>query len=443
MPIILSPSQETTCEAFRDFLLDDSQTEFLISGFAGSGKSFLVKYLVEMAQREYKLAKLIDPALIIQGYHFTATTNKAAYVLSNMLQTPTNTIHKLLGLTVQNNFKTGKVNLVKKNDCADLNHTIVFIDEASMITRELLGHIQGNISKHTNCKIVYIGDSYQLPPVKEVLCPIFQTDINNNFLSDIQRQVAGSPIIQLSTKYREMLDDHTLEWPEITDDGKIVFHYTDKEKWFDAIRTAYKAPHLPDDLRVLAWSNDRIHEYNRWIRSFKGETGDFAIGEIVQTNKPLIRKSRILAPTDSIHRILAIESTVVDDIPGYNITINGIDSGNSCSVYQPIDWREANQLASQFAKDKNWTAFFEIKDEWADLRPIHAQTVHKSQGSTYREVFIDLSNIGKNNKWQEVARLVYVAITRASHRVHLFGQLQNRYTKKPIKDLMEAFRHGA
>ena len=74
------------------------------------------------------------------------------------------------------------------------------------------------------------------------------------------------------------------------------------------------------------------------------------------------------------------------------------------------------------------------------MRPIYASTVHKSQGSTYREVFVDLNNITKNNNWREVARLVYVAITRASENVHLYGELKTTYNKKAVVNMMEPFK---
>lgn len=454
MTVTLSPSQQKAVEEFRDFLNDDEQHEFLISGFAGSGKSFLVEYLIHAVDREFQVARMIDPQARMPQLYFTATTNKATHVLSEMLGQQTYTIHKLLGLSVEINYKNGKQRLVAKHSPKSLSNSIVFIDEASMITRDLLKYIQEYARLATRCKIVYIGDSYQLPPVKETMCPIFQANLKTNFLTEIQRQVAGSPIIQLSTQYRKMLDDHTLDWPTIVPDNNVVFHYTDKNQWFDVIRDAFTTPHMPDDLRVLAWTNDRIREYNAWIRRLMGYTGVFGYHEVVQTNKPILNGSdRVLAATDSMHRILAIVDDEVDGVEGYRIRLEQISNSahqsipvthmHELSVFQPRNWKEANRLAAGYAKNKKWRDFYTIKNEWVDLRPIHAQTVHKAQGSTYRDVFIDLTNIGKNNKWQEVARLVYVAITRASNQVHLFGNLADRYTKEPVINTMEVFRNAA
>lgn len=443
MSVTLSPSQQTAMDAFRQFLHDPAQEEFLLSGFAGSGKSFLVNHLIDVVNREHKVEKLIDSKASLPAMYFTATTNKAAYVLQNMLNKPTDTIHKLLGLSVLNDYKKGTKELYQKTDSRNLNYSIVFIDEASMVTRDLLHIIRTTVAKFTNTKVVYIGDSYQLPPVKESSCPVFQTNMPKYFLTEIQRQAANSPIIQLASQYRLMLDNPTAEWPIIVPDNKSIFHYTVKEDWFKAVQNGFMPSHTIDDVKVLAWSNDRVREYNAWIRNFKGQTGDFALGETVQTNKPIQFNDKIFASTDSAHTITHISTDCRDDVEGYLIELSDVNTMVANTVFQPKDWKDATKLVSNYKKNKEWRAMFEIQNEWADLRAVHAQTVHKSQGSTYRNVYIDLTNIGKNNKWQEVARMVYVAITRASNAVHIFGNLENRYNKTPVINRQEIFQNAA
>jgi hypothetical protein len=438
--IIFSPSQQAVVNAFPGFLMDDSK-EFTITGFAGSGKTFIVQYLADMISKHEELIKLIDPSVPRRQSLFTATTNKAAAVLQEMLQQEVTTIHSLLGLTVMNNYRTGKVTLNKKHASKSLRNTVVFIDEASMINAELLTIIRKSAFPTPGCKIVYIGDSYQLPPVMEDMCPVFQETPNTHFLNEIQRQVAGSPIIQLSAEYREVLDDHELEWPKIPTNHAIT-HYDNKVTFFNAIETRFKESHEPNDYKVVAWANKRVRDYNTWIRTFSGFTEPYECGEVIITNKPLFINGSIAAATDSMHIIRSSFPDTEDGIEGYRIELIGMGG----SFFQPTDWDQANALAKKHAADakktKQWQPYFAIKQDWADLRPIHASTVHKAQGSTYKEVFVDLSNIGKNNKWREVARLVYVAVTRASDHVHIFGELTGNYNKQPTIDLMEPFRNG-
>ena len=78
-----------------------------------------------------------------------------------------------------------------------------------------------------------------------------------------------------------------------------------------------------------------------------------------------------------------------------------------------------------------WVQFFAFKDEsFADLRPVHASTVHWSQGSTYEKVFVDLTDIGRSTRRDVLLRLLYVALTRARGDVYVTGELLDRFIWK-------------
>ena len=452
--IVLSPSQEGACKAFRKWLRKPDSMEFLLSGFAGSGKSFLVSYLIDFVRDEYRLLRVIDRSIKPTNFHFTATTNKAAKVLGEMMDVQTKTIHQALGLVVQNSYDSAEVTLVQKNSPISLNHSVLIVDEASMANLELLGWIRKTAKEHKDCKILYVGDAYQLPPVKENTCPIFNKTEDVFFLTDIQRQAAGSPIITYSHQYREMLDNPQQPWPVTPNNGDSLIHYTDKMEWRKALKGAFLNPHTMDDVRVLTWKNKRARAYNAWIRKAMGYTRPFEEGELLVCNDTVSIANRIRAKTDALFTVESSNPTVQYTIAGHWLHLRA-HGGNQdfLKIFQPDDWDEATKLMNQIATtakrakaqrqwDKSreiWQKFWEIKNGWGDFRPIHAQTVHKAQGSTYKEVFIDVSDLGDNNKWYEVARLMYVAITRASTRVHLYGNLKDRYTRKDPMALMEAF----
>ncbi|RLI35673.1 hypothetical protein DRO66_06965 [Candidatus Bathyarchaeota archaeon] len=427
--IVLSSSQETACDAFRAFIQDPEKKEFLLSGPAGTGKSFLTNYMLDVVKDEHELVRLIKPGTPSPRFHYTATTNKAAGVLGNMTGGDAKTIHSALGLTIRNNFKTGKVSLQRgRGEAINLNEGILIVDESSMVNWDLLQWIQKAQDKHRNCKILYIGDSYQLPPVNEDTCPIFQQIQDQYHLVDIHRQAAGSPIIQLSQGYRKCLDDPTQAWPEVVADNTAIFTYSEPKAWRKVLRDHYTAQHEPDDLRILAWTNDRVGGYNSWLRTQLGYGEHPVPGEVVLSNSTLVLDSgRVLAATDSRHTIQEVDSADQCGIAGYKLSLVSAE-GAPLSVFQPKDWNEARMFLKKLARAKDWPEYFGVKNSWADMRPIHTQTVHKSQGSTYKKVFIDVTDIGKNSRWTEVARLMYVAITRASDEVHIFGQLPPRPT---------------
>ena len=86
----------------------------------------------------------------------------------------------------------------------------------------------------------------------------------------------------------------------------------------------------------------------------------------------------------------------------------------------------ATKLQKHYFKQKDWTKAYSIEENIADLRPSTSCTVHKSQGSTYDTVFIDLANIGTCTHNNELARMLYVAVTRARSRIVMHGGLPDR-----------------
>ena len=97
------------------------------------------------------------------------------------------------------------------------------------------------------------------------------------------------------------------------------------------------------------------------------------------------------------------------------------------NVPVPVDRDHYNNLIKYFSKTKNWDRYFYMKNTFPDLRQPDASTVHKSQGSSYDTVFIDMSNISTCHNSTQVARMLYVAFSRARSRIILYGQLSPKY----------------
>jgi hypothetical protein len=384
----------------------------------------------------------LDPDLPDRKFIYTATTNKAAEVLRGTVNQETHTIHSLLGLRVINDYKTGQQSLKYGTTKKVLDHSIIFIDEASMINDELATAIRDTAKKAEDCKIVFIGDKYQLPPVKEDICSIFRPPMQNmHELKEIHRQLEGSPIIALANEYRDLLDNPSETWPKLPEGDETIIRYDDPTSYKNAIRERYSVPHKPDDFRIVAWSNKRVNQYNNFIhKDVLGYHEPYAIGDQVTTNKPLFIHGTIAAPTDFRMEVTgAIQGT--DEIEGHELKGWWVYLDHRSRVFQPNSWEEAKKLSKLFATAKNWPAYFAVKERWADLRPIHASTVHKAQGSTYREVFIDLEDMGRNTRWRDLVRVLYVAVTRASHKVHIYGKISVKHTVYSAEDSMEAFQN--
>ena len=105
-------------------------------------------------------------------------------------------------------------------------------------------------------------------------------------------------------------------------------------------------------------------------------------------------------------------------VAGATVVING----KHC--FLPSKVSNIKKLIKQYTAMGEYSKANVIKNTWVDLRPNFALTVHKSQGSTYDEVFIDLDDMKSIKDLRELAKLLYVAMSRAKYRVILTGDIR-------------------
>lgn len=416
MSITLNSCQQAAVDTFLSFLLNPDQKELVLEGFAGTGKTTLVKYLIDNMEKFETAAEALGKKLdYVDDINVTATTHKAARVIASSLNTDPITIHSFLGLAVKNDFKTGGTYLERAKNPRDPSKCLLFIDEASMVDEELLQWIRGLAG---NCKIVYMGDPAQLLNVKSDESPIFGDWLPTAKLTTVMRNEGA--IEALSAQFRETVMSG--EFQPIVVDGANVIH-VDGPTFQHMIDEAFTKDFKPDvSAKVLAWTNIKVMDYNTYIADKRGITDRYVKGEWYITNKPIMTaKGEIIAGTDRKVRIQQVETTTEAGLEGYTIKVNDTE------FFVPLHKYEERELLKKLAKTKDWTKYFNIKDTWGDLRPAYASTVHKSQGSTYDQVFIDLSDIGRCTNPDDVARLLYVAVSRASQKVILYGNLPDKY----------------
>jgi len=435
--IILTQDQQNASNAFLDFLVSDEHF-FTISGSAGVGKSFLIKYLLETFYSKYSAyCLLLQKDVKKFDIKITATTNKAVNVVEEFLgdlkqqhsNIEVSTIYSLLGLRVQNNYKTGKTELVFNKEKSNYFSTVskytiplVFIDEASFISEELQSIITSNLPKDTHVKIVYIGDKYQLAPIGQS-CSIMDSILGEKaVLAEIVRN-AGH-ILRTGIQFRDTVETGLFQPIQFNDID--VVHMNGKQ-FKQAINNAFTDPDwYPNKSKVLAWTNSRVQEYNQHIRTVLGKPKLFTANEYAVTNEYIMNpKGTFNCNVDEEVLITAVHDDVCElyDVKGHMVELDYRHVG-----FMPINFLEAKAAMKAFAADKEWKKYFEIKETWLDLRAVYASSIHKSQGSTYETVFLDLADIGTNWNANDVARLLYVSITRASKKVICYGHLPERYT---------------
>ena len=158
--IMLDDTQKSVLSNLINFCTTKtSYAEVCVSGKAGSGKTSIIKWLVELIGNNYSIV-------------ICAPTHKALYVLRDKIDSNLcefSTLHNFLGLAPSFDI----LEFDAKNMQFDQTYTkykvydIIIVDEASMINNELYG-LLSSLTIHSNCKIIYVGDKAQLAPGKNI-----------------------------------------------------------------------------------------------------------------------------------------------------------------------------------------------------------------------------------------------------------------------------------
>ncbi len=298
----LTSDQAVAFDLIRDFLNDDSEHIFVLSGSAGVGKSHMTKFVVDFVQDTLRK--------VVLGI---APTHKAKRVLSSFLNSgrfltvTTMTVASFLG-KIRNHSYIGTKNYSRGNANKLIHYDLIILDEISMVADEDYLKIADYVSVHDR-KLICVGDSCQIPSPSQGLVmkqldtteerglvksdSIAFRNKNNYVLSEIVRQAAESPIIKLVTYLRDNL--LTREQTEIILQELDLNHliikkeelYKDFAAHFTETRERIKnrkdqdASTITSSTKIIAYTNVRVFEHNMSVRRELGYKDKFVEGEIM------------------------------------------------------------------------------------------------------------------------------------------------------------------
>ena len=438
--LILNEGQTLASQGFFEFLLSDEK-ELNISGPGGVGKTFTMGHMIDTILPQYfDTCKLMGVSPEYHSVHMTATTNKAAEVLGQQTGRPASTVHSFFGLKVFNDYATGEDKVTKSNNWTVHQGIILFIDEASMIDKTLYGFIQEGTLK---CKIVYVGDKNQLAPVKETLSPVYRREGIRMFeLTEPMR----TTIPELQALYSQcraaveelerqagLKDLLTLELPSAFKPIKEVpgiIDFIDEDQFLAEIDANFLDPEHKNV--ILAYTNKRVVEYNSYIRQLRGLPEEFQVGDVLISNSAMRLGKFQISVEDELHvDWVQGETEMVNIGPGVQLEVRPAtlinNYGDSIRAKLPVDRNHFNELVKYYGKCKAWTTYYQLKNNYPDLRERDARTVYKIQGSSVDTVYIDATNLSTCHNPAQAARLIYVAVSRARYRVVIYGQLADKY----------------
>ena len=430
---------------------------FIIKGYAGTGKTTTISAFVNNLWRVGKKATLLAP------------TGRAAKVISGYANRKALTIHKKIYHPRKN--KAGGVNFVlQTNKHTD---TLFIVDEASMISDastgsklfengSVLDDLISYVYSGHGCKLIFIGDTAQLPPVKLAISPALDADkLSLNYdklvteveLDEVMRQHKDSGILVNATQLRLIMSEGGFDTFQFQLGYADIIRLVDGYDIQDAITTAYDDNGV-EDTAFIVRSNKRANQYNQQIRSkIRGQENEISTGDyvmVVKNNYHWLKdtsEAGFIANGD-ICEILQIYGT--KDLYGFRfaeVNLRMVDYPNQrpfdtvilldtlTSETPSLSYEDSNRLYQEVAKD-----FAHEKSKYKQMLGIkkskyfnalqvkfsYAVTCHKSQGGQWKTVFIEQPYLpdGQNI---EYLRWLYTAVTRAQEKVYLIGFAETHF----------------
>lgn len=425
----LNPQQE---QAFTE--LADFTDVYVLKGYAGTGKTTVITRWVQAMRKRPDDAESRQfwraPSIVL-----TAPTNKATGVLKKMadeikLPVDVSTIHSLLSLKMQ--WQKDKQVLVqdKYGDDTFGAYDYVVIDECSMLDQELMKYIRAAQERNGN-KIVFMGDPCQLPPIGEPGSESFESSLEMMELTQVMRQKEGNPIADLALYLRELILERPKTYPDILQfvDNKSILHLPVAAQEHNILDAFARAEDEGLDIRHVAWTNKVVDTWNDQIRNriYGFDREDWTKGEMIVTTAPVMQGSgfekQVKFTTDTLLTINS-EPKLTEHlgIPCWKFMCRGVPMRvveKSTKTRQLFNAEKDKLIAAAKQDRKKWRFFYDFMEAFAQVKPAHSLTVHRSQGSTFDDVYVSWQNILANPNRKESLQCLYVACTRPRSRLIL------------------------
>jgi ATP-dependent exoDNAse (exonuclease V) alpha subunit len=431
---------------------------FLLKGYAGTGKTTTIGTFVNSLWTVGKKSVLLAP------------TGRAAKVIALYSKKPAFTIHKKIYFPKKQ--ANGSVAFVLQPN--KHTNTIFIVDEASMIpdgkqnqqlfdSSSLLDDLISYVYSGVNCKLIFIGDTAQLPPVKLEVSPALEKDtltydydkqVTEIELDEVMRQHEDSGILANATALRLLLRNEGDNFQFDVDFADIK-RLEDGYDIEDAIVTAYESDGV-EDTAFIVRSNKRANLYNQQIRyNIRGQENEISAGDYIMIVKnnyfwlPETSKAGFIANGD-ICEVLKIFS--IKELYGFKfaeVEIRMIDYPEMhpfetvllldtlTSESPSLTYEESNKLYQAVKEDyvhekSKYKQFMSIKKNKyfnaLQVKFSYAMTCHKSQGGQWKTVFIEQPYL-PDGVSKEYFRWLYTAITRAQEKLYLIGFKDDFFVK--------------
>ncbi len=424
---------------------------FILNGYAGTGKTSLTGALVKTLKSHNMETVLLAP------------TGRAAKVFGAYANTQASTIHR----RIYRHALVGSTSAGAPGPRENRSKNAIFIvDEASMIGVDdergsnLLSDLIHYVYSGENCRLIFLGDTAQLPPVGQELSPAMNPEVLRSYglkvtratLTEVARQNADSGILYNATRLRRAIastastDQSLVQLSAGWTDVSIV----ESADLPDTLDNLYRRDGIGENI-VITRSNRTATDFNRAIRSMVlDREEELTHGDMLIAAKNNYHWSRKVKGLDFIANgeILQLEEVLSTEIR-YRIRFADVKlslydnpeiqfdakiilnclSGDAAA----LDRDTTNRLYEGILNDPTLhapnaaiterLAALRVSPYWNALQVkySYAVTCHKAQGGQWKNVFVDLSYIPPEQVGHEFYRWLYTAVTRTQTHLYLIN----------------------
>jgi len=443
--------QEILSIKLADFIAESElDAIFLLKGYAGTGKTTFLSSLVKTL------------AIFKFNSVLLAPTGRAAKVLSTYAGKNAYTIHKNIYRQQSSTDGTGRF-VLNKNLCKD---TFFIVDEASMISNSTgetsifgSGHLLEDLIEYvysgSNCRLLLVGDTAQLPPVGLDVSPalskeeldFYDRDVFEYELTEVVRQDLNSGILFNATFIRNLITDGSYQSGYFHLECKLFedVRQVSGADLIEEISTCYDRFGLIETI-VVTRSNKRANKFNEGIRSaILYKEADISVGDLIMVVKNnyfwLEENEKIdFIANGDIAEIISIYKH--EELYGFkfaNVSLRLLDYPDiefDCKIILDTLAIESASLSGE----QNRKLFDAVSEDYADIRSkknrwekikanpyfnalqvkfAYAVTCHKAQGGQWNAVFVDQGYLTEEMLNKEFLRWLYTAFTRPTERLYL------------------------
>ena len=430
------------------FLLSQKENPtYILRGYAGTGKTTLVKALVKTLP------------MIGMKYVLMAPTGRAAKVLSSYTGQNASTIHRRIYQAKA--FPDGSIRITRAENKS--KNALFIVDEASMIGEQrefggssLLDDLLSYVFSGENCRLLLIGDTAQLPPVESSESPALNCDyLKSEFpvtaatyeLTEVKRQALESGILYNATDIRQLLSQKLYEYhlPIFHLQGFDDIQKIEPEAFEEMLHNAF-ANTSDNEAVIVCKSNKRANMFNQAIRGrILNIEGEIATGDklmVVKNNYFWANGNDVISFIANGDMAELRKIKHFEDMYGFrfaDVELSFTDYPDAPNIEAKILLDTLNSNSPSLTEEENKRLFSAIEEDYMDIpnrrerykemkknpwfnalqvKFAYALTCHKTQGGQWNTVFIDSSLNLKETLEVEDLRWLYTALTRAQEKVY-------------------------